>query len=152
MNVRLLEPAIEEISNCWLIDLGGRFVGVQAHAGWYVRIEDRVMALDDESKFVPLGPLLDVAAEVFSAFLQRSALAKPAYSQQILGFPKELLLKHIFHTSYSSYWPERALAWLAADRSLWPHFQEELHLFSQNKLMPQAARQHAKQLLKQMAI
>lgn len=151
MNVRLLEPAIEEVSNCWLIDLGGRFVGVQAHAGWCVRIEDRVMALDDESKFVPLGPLLEVAAAEFLAFLQRAALAKPAYGQQILGFPKEMLLKHIFHTSYSSYWPERALAWLAADRSLWPCFQEELLLFSQNKVMPQAARQHAKQMLKQRA-
>lgn len=104
--------------------------------------------LDAESKFMPLGPLLDVPEAEFSAFLQRTARANPLRAQQVLAFPKEALLKHTFHTAHSSYWPERALDWLAADQGLWPQFRDELKKFSTNKAMPQAARQHAQRLLR----
>ena len=149
MNVRLIEPAIEEGSYCWLVELGTRRVGVDAQAGWCMRIDDRVVMLDAESKLMPLGPLLGVPQAEFSAFLQRAADALPLWAQRVRAFPKEALLKHIFHTSHSSYWPERALDWLAADQELWPQFRDELEAFSTNKVMPQAARQHAKRILRE---
>ena len=148
MKARLIEPMLEEGSYCWLIDLGGRLVGVHAQTGWCVRVEDRVIALDSESKFVPLGPVLDVPEADFAAFLKRAAVAAPAWSRLVQSFPKETLLKHVFHTSYSSYWPERALDWLAADQELWPLFRDELKAFSTNKVMPQSARQHAERMLR----
>lgn len=151
MKIRLLEPATEEGSYCWLINLGGCLVGVHVQAGWCVRIEGSVVVLDAESKYVPLGPLLETPSAELTAFLQRAAEAMPAWRAQILAFPKEVLLKHIFHTSYSSYWPERALAWLATDQELWPQFREELERFSKNKVMSQGARQHAQQMLKRVA-
>lgn len=147
MELQLLESVNDEGTYCWLIDIGGLLVGVHAESGWCVRINESVLVLDAENKYVPLGPLLEVPAEKFFAFLEQAAMANPSYGQQIRGFPKETLLKHIFHTSYSSYWPERALTWLATDRALWPKFREELQLFSTNKVMPQAARQHAQKML-----
>lgn len=147
MKARLIEPMLQEGSYCWLIDLGGRLVGVHAEAGWCLRVEGRVIALDAESKFVPLGPVLDLPEADFAAFLKRTAAAAPAWSRVVQSFPKETLLKHIFHTSFSSYWPERALDWLAADQDLWPRFREELQAFSKNKVMSQGTRQHARRML-----
>lgn len=149
MKVKLIEPVNETGSYCWLIDLEGRLVGVQSDTGWCLCIDDRVTILDSESKFVLLGPLLDVPEADFSAFLKRvSATTTPSWSNLIQAFPKEMLLKHIFHTSYSSYWPERALSWLAADQLLWSNFRDELKAFSTNKAMPQAARQRARKMLR----
>lgn len=148
MNLRLIEPAVEEGSYCWLVELGPRRVGVHAQSGWCVRIDDRVVVLDAECKLMPLEPLLDVPEAEFSAFLQRVAKAMPMRAQHVLTFPKEVLLKYVFHTAYSSYWPERALNWLAADQGLWPQFHDELKTFSTNKIMSQAARQQAKRLLR----
>jgi hypothetical protein len=148
MNVRLIEPAIEDGSYCWLVELGAHRAGINAESGWCVRLDGRIVTLDTESNLMPLGPLLDVPEAEFTAFLQRSAKAMPLRAQQVLAFPKEALLKHIFHTSHSSYWPERALAWLVADQGLWSQFKDELKTFSNNKVMPQAARQHATRLLR----
>lgn len=148
MELRLLDPAVEDGSYCWLISLGGSFIGVHAEAGWCVRIDDSVLMLDAESKFVPLGPLLEMQPGEFLVFVQKAAAANPRFAHQISRFPREMLLKHIFHTSYSSYWPERALDWLTEDQRLWSQFKDELKGFSTNKVMPQAARQHAKRLLR----
>ncbi|WLE58853.1 hypothetical protein GIY62_17360 [Burkholderia plantarii] len=148
MKARLIEPMLEDGQYCWLIELGERLVGVHAQTGWCMRVDDRVIALDEESKFVPLGPVLDVPGVEFFAFLQRAAVAAPNWAELLLAFPKETLLKHVFHTSYSSYWPERALSWLIADQALWPRFGDELKAFSTNKVMPQGARQHAQKMLR----
>jgi len=151
MRVNFIEPALKEGHYCWLIDLGGRLVGVHAQTGWCVRIDKRILALDAESNFVPLVPLLDAPEADFSAFLKKSAEATPALARQILAFPKKTLLKHVFNTSYSGYWPERAINWLAADEMLWPQFQKDLEAFSVNKVMPQTARQRARRMLRAIA-
>lgn len=148
MKVRLIEPVLEEGSCCWLLELAGLLVGVNYKTGWCVRVEERVIPLDAESKFMPLSPLLEVPEADFSAFLKRAAAAVPACSELVQAFPKQALLKHIFHSSYSSYWPERALDWLAADQELWSNFREELKVFSTNKEMPQRARQIAQRMLR----
>jgi hypothetical protein len=80
--------------------------------------------------------------------LKRVSKAAPALAKVVDSFPKETLLKHIFHTSYSSYWPERALEWLAADQDLWSKFRDELMMFATNKTMPQGARQRAQRMLR----
>jgi hypothetical protein len=148
MELKLLNPAVEDGPYCWLISLGGSYIGVHAEAGWCVCLDDSVLVLDAESKFVPLGPLLEMQPAEFSAFMQRAAATNPGFAHQIDGFPLEMLLKHIFHTSYSSYWPERALAWLETDQALWSRLQDELETFSKNKVMSQRARQHAQKMLR----
>ncbi|MCW7537067.1 hypothetical protein OOT46_04275 [Aquabacterium sp. A7-Y] len=149
MELKMLDPAVEEGSYCWLISLGGSVIGVHVDNGWCVRINDgSILVLDVESKFVPLGPLLEMQPSEFSAFVQKAAATNPRFAHQISGFPRETLLKHIFHTSYSSYWPERALAWLETEQALWPRFQGELLTFSKNKVMSQRARQHAQKMLR----
>jgi hypothetical protein len=148
MKARLIEPVLEQDAYRWLIDLGGRLIGVHAQAGWCVRVDGVVIALEAENDFVPLVPLLEVPEEDFAALLRRIVATASAWSHRMQTFPKETLLKHVFHTSYSGYWPERALSWLAADRALWSQFRDELMAFSTNKSMPQTARQHAQRMLR----
>lgn len=97
--MRLIEPLLEEGACRWLIDLGGWLVGVHAQTGWCVRVEDRVIALDEESKFVPLWPVLDVSEADFAAFLRRAAAAAPAWSRLVQSFPQrdavEARLPHV---------------------------------------------------------
>lgn len=150
MKVCLIEPVLEDGSYFWLIELGGLLVGVHPRDGWCMRIDERVIALNAESKFVPLGPLLELPEADFSAFLKRIATTAPACAKLVESFPKETLLKHIFHTSYSSYWPERALDWLSADQKLWPRFLDELRAFSTHKAMPQVARQRAQRMVREV--
>lgn len=147
MNLTLLEPAIEDGAYRWLITLGKCVVGVHAESGWCLRLGGDILLLNAESTFVPVGPLLELPANEFHEFLQRAALGNPSFSQQILGFPQNILLKHIFHTSYSSYWPERAIAWLATEPAAWSNFQKELLVLSKNKAMPQQLRQQAHKML-----
>jgi len=147
MKLTLLEPAIEDGRFHWLIALGNCVVGVHADSGWCVRINGDVLQLDEESKFVPVMPLLELTVNEFQEFLQRSAVASPKLVELILGFPRNVLLKHIFHTSYSSYWPEKALAWLATDPAAWPKFRQELLALSKNKAMPQKIRQQANKMM-----
>ena len=148
MNLTLLEPVIEDDPYRWLIALGNCVVGVHAKSGWCLRLGGDVLPLDPESTFVPLGPLLELPVNEFHQFLQRAAVGNPSFSQQILRFPINTLLKHIFHTSYSSYWPEKALAWLATEPAAWTEFQQELLILSKNKVMPQKTRQKAHKMLR----
>lgn len=148
MNLTLLEPANEDGSYRWLIALGNCVVGVHAESGWCLRLGGDVLPLNSESTFVPVGPLLELPVNEFQEFLQRAAAENPSFSEQILGFPRNMLLKHIFHTSYSSYWPERAIAWLATESASWTKFQQELLALSKNKAMPQKMRQQAHKMLR----
>lgn len=85
--------------------------------------------------------LVETPVEVFSAFLEASALSMPAYAELIRRFPIGLLLKHIFHYyTWSDYWGERALNWLGANGPLQAEFRGELEAFMSNKGMPQGAR------------
>ena len=151
MKLTLIEPAIVDGPYCWLIDLDGPRAGVHARAGWCVRTADRELTLDAEGKLVPLGPLLELPVATFTAFLERSAAAHPAHADAIRAFPRQALLKHVFHTSFSSYWPERALAWMADDPASWPVFADELKHFAENKAMPQGARQQAARMARSAA-
>jgi hypothetical protein len=151
MKITLMEPAIVEGPYCWLIDMDGLRVGVNAQTGWCVRSANADIELDAEEKLVPLGPLLELPVATVTAFLDRAAQAHAAHANAIRAFPMQALLKHVFHTSFSGYWPERALAWMADDPACWPAFAEELKRFSENKAMPQAARQQAARMTRAAA-
>ena len=146
MKLTLMEPALVDGPYCWLIDMDGLRVGVHAHEGWCVRGASGELRLDAEAKLVPLGPLLELPAATFTAFLERAAQSHPVHANAIRAFPRLALLKHVFHTSFSGYWPERALAWMSDDPGSWPLLAEELTRFAQNKAMPQAARQQAQRM------
>jgi len=151
MNLTLIEPAIAEGPYRWLIELDGPRVGVHVESGWCVRMGDLELKLDAEETLVPLGPLLDLPVAMFTAFLNRAAAAHPAHAGAIRAFPRQALLKHVFHTSFSSYWPERALLWMADDPASWPDFADELKRFAENKAMPQGARQQAARMSRSAA-
>ena len=94
-----------------------------------------------------LMPVLEIESKKFSDFLKEVEISAPDYSDVIRRFPKYLLLKHVFHTSVSGYWPERALAWLKDDADIQPLFENELEKFVNQKTMPQNARQTAKKIV-----
>ena len=110
--------------------------------------DERFVFFDSEEQCVPLGPILEMEEVKFSDFLESAAASNSDYSESIRRFPKELLLKHVFHTSFSGYWPEKALAWLISDENIQPLFKDELEKFIENKTMPQGARQRAKKIVK----
>jgi hypothetical protein len=152
MKIIFLTPRIDTTPYFWLIDMGTRKLGLHKSNGWCMELPDgRLIFFDSEEKCVPLGPILETDEQTFNEFLEKIVASNPDYSESIKKFPKELLLKHIFHTSVTGYWPERALAWLASDRDLCPLFRDELEIFIKNKKMPQGARQKAKKLIKSIS-
>lgn len=135
---------------CWLLTIDGRQLGVHLHNGWCMDIDGQMACIDEEYKCVRLLPLLERAPATFAAQLQLAEQTYPAFAASIASFPKLMLMKHVFHTSVSGYWPERALAWLADDASLQPALRHELDAFAHNKVMPQDLRQRAKRMLRNM--
>lgn len=132
----------------WIAEIGRTKVGVHQVDGWCMLLDDKIVPLDSEEHCMPLLPILEIDERQFFDFLQSVSNSNEAYSKVIAKFPKELLLKHVFHTSFSGYWPEKALVWLLDDKDIQPSFREELTQFSENSVMPQGARQRAKKILK----
>ncbi|WP_210131307.1 hypothetical protein [Stenotrophomonas rhizophila] len=146
--MELIEPAIHEHTFRWLIKGSGVLVGVQLGSGWCVRVAGDVALLDSEREFVPVIPLLNVAFNDFSNFLERASLLNPECREIICNFPFELFLKCVFHTSYSGYWPELALDWLEEQDNCWSKYRVELAAICECKAMPQRARQRAQRMLR----
>lgn len=146
----LLQQPIEEFPYCWLIQSGQGKLGVNKNNGWCVGIGDQIIFFNSEEKCVPLVPLLDIEEKKFFDFLNRTMLVKPDYADAIKRFPKVLLLKHVFNSSFSGYWPERALEWIVADKHIQSSLKDELTRFAQNKAMPQRARQKAERIVRRL--
>jgi hypothetical protein len=151
MNPIFFAPPIEAFPYFWLVKIGSNKFGVHQDAGWYMKMGERLLLLDSEEKCVPLEPILEVDVNLFFKFLHDVGKESPAYAESIDRFPKVLLLKHVFHTSFSGYWPQKALTWLSADPGIQNLFQTELQIFSGNKVMPQGARQQAKRILQRLS-
>lgn len=152
MKITFLAPAIEVAPYCWIFEIGSNRLGVHQSDGWCMKLSDRIVFLDSEDKCVPLEPILDVEEALFFNFLREVKMTYPAYAKSIDRFPKILLLKHVFHTSFSGYWPEKALSWLTADASVQKNFYYELKKFTENKVMPQGIRQNAKKILQSLLL
>jgi hypothetical protein len=129
--------------------MGNRKLGVHHDQGWCMQIDDKVVCIDSEQNCVPLAPILEVEAASLWDFLMEASKMIPSHSAWIKKFPAEMLLKHIFNTSFSGYWPEKALAWVASDKNLQTALRANLEKFINNNVMPQAARQKAKKLVQQ---
>jgi hypothetical protein len=151
MNTIFLVPPIEASPYLWLVKIGSNKLGVHQDAAWFMKMGDRLLLLDSEEKCVPLEPILEVDVNLFFKFLQDVRKEVPSYADVIDQFPKVMLLKHVFHTAYSGYWPQMALNWLNADPGIQNLFQDELEIFAKNKVMPQAARQQARRILHRLS-
>jgi len=151
MTITFLDPQVEISPYCWLVQVGPRKLGVHKQRGWCMQlVSDDLVFFDSEAKCMPLVPILDAGVEELFSFLEKAANSNSDYSDVIRKFPQNLLIKHVFHTSFSSYWPEKAFAWLSADTSLHPAFLHELEKITTNKAMPQGMRQKAKKIVKSL--
>ena len=117
-----------------------------------MKMGEQMLLLDSEDKCIPLEPILEVDENLFFKFLQDARKEFPTYADSIDRFPKVMLLKYAFHTSYSGYWPQKALTWLNADPGIQNLFQKELEIFAKNKVMPQGARQQARAILQRLSL
>lgn len=152
MKISFLEPSNELPPYCWLVKIGERKLGVHQSDGWCMELDDKLVFFSSEDTCVPLSPILEIEGRKFTDFLKSAVVLNPRYSECIKQFPKKILLKHVFHTSFSGYWPEKALAWLAEDEDLHQSFRYELEKFIQNKVMPQSARQKAKKIFQNLSL
>jgi hypothetical protein len=147
--ITLLSPPIEESPYCWLAQSGRGKLGVKKDNGWCIQLGGRVIFFNSEERCVPLVQMLEMEEQEFSTFLDDAISLKPDYAEAIRKFPKLLLLKHVFNSSFSGYWPERALEWISSDQQTQSLLNIELDKFSRNRVMPQRARQIAKRMTKQ---
>lgn len=145
--ITLLSSPIEESPYCWLVQSGRGKLGVKKDDGWCIRLDGRVIFFDNEEKCVPLVQVLELDKQTFLAFLDDAMSLKPDYAEEIRNFPKLLLIKHVFNSSFSGYWPERALEWILSDQQTQFLLKYELDKFSNNRVMPQRARQIAKRMI-----
>lgn len=150
MKISFLAPPTVLSPYCWLIEMGSRKLGVHQKNGWCMQLEAQVVFFDSEDMCVPLMPILEIDAQQFSDLLANAAIMNHTYSECIIAFPKELLIKHVFRTSCSDYWPERALSWLSFYKTIQSLFKTELEEFVLNKVMSQGVRQKAKKMLKEL--
>ncbi|MDR1275968.1 MAG: hypothetical protein LBL72_06280 [Candidatus Accumulibacter sp.] len=150
MNPGFLAPPQEAAPYCWLIEIGSTKLGVHRRDGWCALLDERLIFFDSEEKCMLLMPILEIETEKFLDFLKGAELHAPAYSNAIRRFPKALLLKHVFHTAFSGYWIEKALAWLVDDNTLQALFEQELQKIIDRKIMPQAVRQKARKIVKSL--
>ncbi|QBI01128.1 hypothetical protein [Pseudoduganella albidiflava] len=149
MSIELLQPGLLDSPYCWLIRDGNAKIGVHIHDGWCMQLDDReVFFFAQPGSCIHLEPLLDLEHELFFSFLRNSAFDNKAFSHKILDFPKLQLIRLVLNTTFSDYWPVRALAWLTADKELIPELFADLDKFSKNKAMGQSARQLAKRLMR----
>jgi hypothetical protein len=145
--ITLLSPPIEEPPYCWLVKSERGKLGVKKDNGWCICLEERVIFFNNEEKCVPLVQVLELDEQAFFVFLGDAMSLKPDYAEAIRNFPKLLLLKHVFNSSFSGYWPERALEWISSDQQMQFLLRNELDRFSKNRVMPQRARQIAKRMV-----
>jgi len=151
MKITLMTMFIEEYPYLWFMEIDSMKIGVNKNKGWCAQIkEGRLISFDSVESCMPLAPILEIEEKIFFRFLECIAFFKPDYSEAIYCFPKYLLIKYIFQTSFSGYWPERALEWLVSDENIQPLFQDELERLIGNKVMPQILRQRAKKMLRRI--
>lgn len=134
---------------CWLAMLEGAKLGVHLTDGWCMQIGKEIIYFDAEKKITLLTSILEIDEDTVFRSLAIAKTLRPEYAEAIDRFPLTLLLKHIFHTSYSGYWPEKALSWVRNRPDVLPHIKDELLTFSKNSSMPQKSRQIARKLLQQ---
>lgn len=136
---------------CWLMEISGRKLGVHTHDGWCMQSQGVVHVIDSERMCMHLLPVLELDFQDFSGFLKDAETRFPEYAASIQGFPARSLLRHALSGSASGYWPARALTWLDNDPLMQDELKTELHLFTLNKVMPQASRQVAKRMVRNLS-
>jgi len=147
MKIKLDVTQSQDSPYFWIAEIGRAKLGIHQVDGWCMQLNDKISFFDSEDRCDPLLPVLELDRHLFFEHLHNIASSNEVLSQVIGEFPKELLLKHAFHSSFSAYWPEKALAWLDEDVALQPAFKSELIRFTDNTVMPQQARQNAKKIL-----
>lgn len=150
MNFLQAPPRSASTEYCWLLAIDGRQLGVHLRDGWCMKLNEQMVYFDEEAKCVHLLPVLEQECASFAGQLQLAERTYPAFASSIRSLPKKMLFRHVFDTSVSGYWPEKALAWLADDTALQASLRQELEAFTQNKNMPQHLRQRAKGMLRKV--
>jgi hypothetical protein len=152
MNFLQTIPESASSDYCWLLVIDSRPLGVHLHDGWCMQIKGQTVFFDEEYKCVHLLPVLEKDPATFSAQLRLAERSHPSFASSIKNFPKKMLLKHVFHTSVSGYWPERALSWLTYDTTVQPALKQELEGFSRDKIMPQSLRHQARKIVQRLSL
>lgn len=90
--------------------------------------------------------LLELKVSEFDAHLSEAARLAPEFGTSIQRFPLTMLIKHVFHSCYSDYWPEKAMDWLDEKPQLLPLFVDELEHMYRHKAMSQSLRHRARRM------
>jgi hypothetical protein len=137
---------------CWLFIRDEQLIGVHKNNGWCTQLRFKeLITFDAEEKFVLMMILLELNPSEFAQHLSEACQSQPEYAHSIRKFPSTQLLKHVFHSSISDYWPQLALNWLNHQPHLLPLFYDELGHMAADKAMSQNLRHRARRMLRSSA-
>lgn len=152
MTISFIRPPRDDPPFCWLFESPSQKIGVHLSKGWCASIrEEAPIYFVTEDKCIGLFILLDLNKAELRTFLSEAACNAPQYGESIRSLPISLMLKSIFRTSYSDYWPAKALDWLEDAPELLPAFVDELEYMVSHKVMSQALRHRARRMLRSVA-
>lgn len=147
MNVFFIQPTFEAPSFCWLFECDDQKIGVHEARGWCTRLRDETpIFFTNEERCMLLMVLLELKASEFDAHLSNAARQAPEFAASIQQFPLTMLIKHVFHSCYSDYWPKKAMDWLDEKPQLLPLFANELEQMYTHKVISQSLRHRARSM------
>jgi hypothetical protein len=147
MNVFLIQPTFEGSSLCWLFERDDQKIGVHKTEGWCTRLRDeKPIFFSNEERCMLIMILLELKVSEFDEHLGQAARLAPEFASSIQQFPLKMLIKHVFHSCYSDYWPEKAMNWLDEKPQLLPLFVDELEHMYTHKVMSQSLRHRARSM------
>ncbi|WP_152682688.1 hypothetical protein [Caenimonas sp. SL110] len=149
MQISFMVPPHVSKPYVWLVEMDGRRLGINDRHEWQVESLGKVSPLNNEQTCILAIPVLEADPRKFYSFLKGLT---PTLAEAAETFPLEMVLKVVFHTSFSGYWPQRALEWLGANEAPVDKLESELRSFSINKAMPQKARQTAYMLVRRSGV
>jgi hypothetical protein len=136
----------------WVGRTNGQNFGVTLSGAWCVeeKLSGESIELSSSHMMVPLLPVLTEDAQKFRSHLALIANANPEFADALLNFPGSDLVSHVLNTSYSDFWPEKALQWIESKAFTFVNLKDVLGVAKQNKAFSQPLRQRIERVVKSL--
>ncbi|WP_157692778.1 hypothetical protein [Burkholderia sp. ABCPW 11] len=152
MKVELLSPSVIDESPIWLVCIGNVLLGINCNHQWCIDVngKERLMLTPDDT--MPILPLLEVGRGRFFEHLRLFESERGNSLGLVESFPTSLLLRFAFESSFSEYWPLKALDWIDGEQAIDPKVRESLRRMSEQRWVTQKLKQIVKKKMGKIKI
>ncbi|WP_175818884.1 hypothetical protein [Burkholderia sp. BCC0419] len=144
MKVELLFPPILENSSVWIVRVGNVQLGINFGHRWCINTGGEGRLIQTPNDMMPMLPLLEIGRGDFYEHLLHIESSWGKLLELTESFPESLLLRFAFDSSFSDYWPIKALDWLDNESSIDSEVMESLRRISGQRWVSQNLRQRVK--------